>query len=64
MSVFTHFSQSLNNTVSLFRVEMAGDVDGEHIHQSCFSVGYSTRKLGQLCGAAGETREPCVAQTQ
>lgn len=64
MSVFTHFLQSLNNTVSLFRVEMAGDVDSEHIRQSRFSVGYSTRKLGQLCGAVGETSEPCVAQTQ
>jgi len=61
--VFTLFLQSLN-TMSLFRSEMAGDVDGECLHQSHFSVGYSTRKLGQLYGAVAETSKPCVTQTQ
>lgn len=48
MLVFTFFLRSFNNTVPLFRGEMAGDVVSEHIYQSHFSVGHSTRQMGQL----------------
>lgn len=64
MRVFTFFLQSFNNTVSLFRSEMAGDVVSEHIYQSHFSVGHSTRQMGQLQEAVAETSKPCVTQTQ
>lgn len=48
MCVFTFFLQSFNNTVSLFRGEIAGDVVSGHIYRSHFSVGHSTRETGQL----------------
>lgn len=50
--------QSLNDTASLFRGEMAGDADSQDIHQSCFSVRHSTTKLGQLCDVVAEANKP------
>lgn len=64
MCVVTVLLQSFNNTVSLFRGEMAGDVDSEHVHQSPFSAGYSIRQLGKLYGIVVETSKPCVTETQ
>lgn len=37
--------------------------EGEHIYQSCFLVGCSTSKLGQLAGVVAEISKPCVTQT-
>lgn len=57
------FLQPLNDVVLLFRGVMAGDADNEHVGQSHFSVGYSTRKLGRLCGVPAERSKPCVTRT-
>lgn len=57
------FHPLLAVTVLLFRGETAGGVDSEHIHQSHFSVGYSTRKLGQLYGVVAETSKPCLTNS-
>lgn len=64
MCVSILFLQSLKDAVPLLRGEMTSDADSEHVGQSHFSVGHSTRKLGRLCGVLAERNKPCVTQTQ